>query len=150
MIRSWIGEAPTGRTGHGALLFGLVLLLAAHLAGGVHGATFTGPHTTIAAAVCSGEGHPGTGEGAHRPGAADGTQRSPGHDYRADSHFDHSVDRPRADSGDTAAALDDSGTVHGARDAAAFGRPCGGDHREGGPCAPGGRSALALHCVWRQ
>ncbi|MFD4476657.1 hypothetical protein ACFWPU_11160 [Streptomyces sp. NPDC058471] len=145
VIRLWIGEVPTGRAGRIALLFGLVLLITAHLSGGVHSATFAGPHAVVGAAACS-----GLEDETELPGIAGGEHR-PGHDHHADSHFDHTVDRPRVGSGDTAAApLDDPGTLQPAAGATAFSFACPGGPRNRAPCVPSGRAALVLNCTWRQ
>ncbi|MGB8939249.1 MAG: hypothetical protein WCD21_03265 [Streptomyces sp.] len=144
VVRLRIGRGPVGRAGRFALLFGLVLLITAHLSGGVHGAAFAGPHTVVGAAACSGAGSetgPATVGGEHRPG----------HEHHADSHFDHTVDRPRADSGEVAnPPLLDSGTTQPASATSEFSLACRGGPRSAALCTPGGHAALSLHCVWRQ
>ncbi|MEV8547802.1 hypothetical protein [Streptomyces sp. NPDC051572] len=141
MIRLRSGARSGGRSCRVGLLLGLVVLIAAHLAGSVHGSSFAGPYMSIAATTCH-----------HHADAHGGTMApSPGHDHRADGHIDHAADRPRAAADDTAAGPD-----HDALSPlppAPPGSPAGqiALHRPSGVSRPpGGPSTLALHCVWRQ
>uniref|UniRef100_UPI0015F08EC4 hypothetical protein n=1 Tax=Streptomyces sp. WELS2 TaxID=2749435 RepID=UPI0015F08EC4 len=88
------GDRSAGRSRHAALLIGLVLVIAAHLAGSVHACSFAGRGPSAVAAR----------EAAHPAGTADGTDPTgpPRHRHTADGHLDHTADRPRA-------ALDDTG-----------------------------------------
>ncbi|NGO14563.1 hypothetical protein G5C60_44970 [Streptomyces sp. HC44] len=132
-----------GRSGRIGLLLGLVLLVTAHLAGVVHGASFSGPHVSTVAAAWAAHGE-------HHEEKGDAVTPSPGHEHGADDHLDHAADRPRADLDDAVAELSHDGLPNrpGTADPAA-GRAAGRPPWDV-PDPPGGRSALSLHCVWRQ
>ncbi|MET9452133.1 hypothetical protein [Streptomyces cinerochromogenes] len=96
MIASWgSADGRPRRRRRAALLFGLVLVIAAHLSGAVHACSFAGPDPTAAVAR-------------HVPPVADDTGSGgsttppPQHRHAADGHADHTADRPRP-------ALDDTG-----------------------------------------
>lgn len=149
------------RAGRAALLLGLVVLIAAHLAGTVHGPVFTGAH---AGAGVSARAHSATGGSGPLPehGHGHGHERDQNHEHdheHSHGHVDHAVDRPRALAQPhalTAQSPDASGlSPSWSRLPAADARqsvPTGmaPEGSRGGPRAPDGRSALALHCVWRQ
>ncbi|MDX3695658.1 hypothetical protein PV726_36125 [Streptomyces europaeiscabiei] len=87
MIGSRAGAGAFGSAGRVGLLLGLVVILAAHLAGTVHGAAFEGPHLDMVVAV------------AHHDAYDDrGGHPSPhpehDHEHEADGHADHAADRP--------------------------------------------------------
>ncbi|MFG2524916.1 hypothetical protein [Streptomyces sp. NPDC048527] len=85
MIGLRIGTAAPGRRwGRTALLVGLVVLLAAHLAGTAHASAFAGPHVEPLVVACSHH---------DAQGAAKTVVPRPGHDHSADGHIDHGVDR---------------------------------------------------------
>ncbi|MBQ0984682.1 hypothetical protein KBZ10_09165 [Streptomyces sp. F63] len=153
MIGLRIGPPAAGRRGRIGLLLGLVVLIAAHLAGHVHGPAFTGPH---APAGASSSAHPTARDIVPSP------EHGPGHEHEhphADEHVDHAVDRPRAvvrpyavtAYGPDTSGLSSSLSWLSAADpqrSAVTGMVFEG--ARGGARAPDGRSALALHCVWRQ
>ncbi|WP_433453577.1 hypothetical protein ACQPXS_35635 [Streptomyces sp. CA-142005] len=132
---------PSGRAGQ---LLGLVLLITVHLAGHTHGAAFEGRHVDVAGVKRAHDTDVDTGE------ALAGT---PGHHHHhhPGAHIDHAVDRPRAVSADAT----DSAPVPDAVAAIPVTVPAPvrvGTTRDPppGPRSAYGRSALALHCVWRQ
>ncbi|WP_158711009.1 hypothetical protein [Streptomyces albus] len=168
MIGLRIGPSAAVRAGRMGLLLGLVVLIAAHLAGHVHGPAFTGALAQAGASSCA---HLTAWESGFSPeyGHERGHEHGHGHvrddehkheHHHADDHVDHAVDRPRA------VLQSHAVTVH-SPDASGLSRSASwlsaGDDRQyypstgtafegsrGGPRAPDGRSALALHCVWRQ
>lgn len=118
VIGSWGIERP-GRVG---LVLGVLLAVALHLVGTVHGAAFADPH--VPAVPASSAPHPG-------------------HDHHsAEGHIDHTADRPRA-----APADDQVPEADGPPDLAhhVFAVPSLGDSR-----SLHGSSAFLLHCVRRQ
>ena len=135
-----------GRSGRIGLLLGLVVIVAAHLTGTVHGSPFEG--SPVSAVVTVGAQH-----------RADGGPLAPApwHEPKAEGHADHTADRPRTVSvGDTVLGpgLDpgfdelalvpaDAPVPVGARGAQEV--PPGLK----GP-SPYGRSALVMHGVRRQ
>ncbi|WP_330308433.1 MULTISPECIES: hypothetical protein [unclassified Streptomyces] len=142
MIGLRSGARKGGRSGRVGLLLGLVVLIATHLAGAVHGASFGGPHMSIVATACP-----------HRDADSHGGTMapSPGHEHRTDGHIDHAADRPRAAADDAAADPDrdalspiPSETPGSVAGQVAWRRPPGVSR------APDGSSTLAFHCVWRQ
>ncbi|MZE80609.1 hypothetical protein [Streptomyces xinghaiensis] len=171
MIGLRIGPPAAVQVGRMGLLLGLVVLIAAHLAGHVHGPGFTGSRGQVGASSCAhltawGSGTPpepehGDGQdhehdhGSHHDHGSDHDQDQD----HADGHVDHAVDRPRAVAPPhavTAWSPDVSGMspypswlpAADAQQAPFSGSALEGSR--GGPRAPDGRSALALHCVWRQ
>jgi hypothetical protein len=142
VIRLQIGAKTAGRSGRVGLPLGLVVLIAAHLAGAVHGSSFAGPHLSVTAVACS-QGGAEAESGTLAP--------SPGHEHKADGHIDHAADRPRAAVDDTADEPDHDGIP--LIPPAAPGSPAGHaawQRPPGVPRSPDGRSTLTLHCVWRQ
>ncbi|WP_275558207.1 hypothetical protein [Streptomyces sp. 5-6(2022)] len=141
MIALRVRPVFTGCPGRAALLLGLVVLMAVHLAGAVHGAAFEGPDVRLAAVESAHSARHTPPAGGHE------------HEHEAHGHIDHAVDRPRG-----SAHPDDLGTgpaddglelfpSRPVRPAACpAGRPTG---HSAGAAAPQGRSTLALHCVWR-
>ncbi|MFF7093106.1 hypothetical protein ACFY9A_12010 [Streptomyces rubradiris] len=114
MIGTWGGgDGSAGRSRRAALLIGLVLVIAAHLAGSVHACSFAGTVPSAMAAP----------EATHPADTADGTAPTgpPRHRHTADGHLDHTADRPRA-------ALDDTGLD-------------GDQHPPAPPTVPRGRAA---------
>ncbi|MFC4467327.1 hypothetical protein ACFPH6_22830 [Streptomyces xiangluensis] len=130
----------TQRPAPSVLLIGLILLVASHLLGALHGPGFLGPHQPLTAvgavqsvsaveaeAVGSGHGH--------------------GHEFLEDT-VEHAVDRVRPSA---------DGPVHSPQIAepvtsrlvasASLSQAGPGD---GVPEPANGRSACARHCVWRQ
>jgi hypothetical protein len=143
VIGSRISPSTAVRAGRVGLLLGLVVLIAAHLAGTVHGSAFAGPHADVGVAACA---YSGTND----------SEPSPEHEHHVDDHIDHVVDRPRASvhhavteqGHDGAWPFSSSLSAGDAQPPAVTGAVSGG--RRGGFRALDGRSALALHCVWRQ
>ncbi|MGP4086082.1 hypothetical protein [Streptomyces sp. KR55] len=124
------------------LLIGLILLVASHLVGALHGPGFLGPHKSLSPV------------GVVQPVApvkAEAVEAGHGHDHDHEFHEDtveHAVDRVRsaADGPAHAPQIDEpatgqlvtSGSLGHARPEAGVPEPAGG------------RSACARHCVWRQ
>ncbi|MGW2920029.1 hypothetical protein ACWDBF_19520 [Streptomyces angustmyceticus] len=169
MVRVERGRGARGRPVRAALLLGLLLLVGVHLVGALHGPGFLGPYTAHSAAVCgeqavlaaaSGDDRPparlredGPGSQAQTPAHAhaQGRGHGRGHEHGHDDGVTHAVDRLRAGPGQpaaaphTAVALPAEPVAATAAPASPPGRPRGSPPRTGD-----GRSALALHCVWRQ
>lgn len=128
------------------LLIGLILLVASHLVGALHGPGFLGPHKPLTAvgvvqSVAAVETE--TVESGHGHGH--------GHDHHHEFHEDtveHAVDRVRssADGPVHSPQIDEPTTSRLAASASlGHARPEDGD-----PEPSGGRSACTRHCVWRQ
>ncbi|WP_212913677.1 hypothetical protein [Streptomyces sp. TS71-3] len=139
MIGVWARPAATRRSGRGALVLGLVLLIAAHIGGAHHHATFDEPFTVVVACTPQEDGDHATGSVEH----------GPWHRHTAGAHVDHSMDRPRA--------RDDAPATGGALAGHALPGPWNpgavapADRRPRDVTeSPPGRSVLALNCVWRQ
>lgn len=125
------------------LLIGLILLVASHLVGAVHGPGFLGPHKPLTAvgvvqsvaaveaeAVESGHGH--------------------GHDHELhEDTVEHAVDRVRSSADGPVHAPQIADPVTSRLVARAPLSHAAGP-AEGVPEPSGGRSACARHCVWRQ
>ncbi|MBP8535534.1 hypothetical protein [Streptomyces sp. MK37H] len=143
VIGSRIRPASAECPGRAALLLGLVVLIAVHLAGVAHGAAFEGPHVGLATVgSCV---HPG-----EKSDIAEPTAPAPGHQHEAHGHIDHAVDRPRDSAHDHGPAPAHEGPSP-TSSPAAWPFPDAARHPANVSRAPGGgRSTLALHCVWRQ
>jgi hypothetical protein len=124
------------------LLLGLVLLVAAHLLGALHGPGFA-RHTPVAGSAVS---HAALVDAPHAvatPGPAHH------HDYGFDDSIEHAVDRLRAPADQAIDAPGDAGPF--TYEAAAVAVPAvsaAGTLGAHGPSEAG--SAHALHCIWRQ
>jgi hypothetical protein len=122
-------------------MLGLLVLITAHLAGAVHGASFAGPHMSAVAAVS--EHGAGDDDGSHMP--------DPGHDHESEGHIDHAAARPRMAVQDTADEPHHEGisliTPEATRATDVL-AAC--SHPPRASAGSDGSSTLALHCVWRQ
>ncbi|GAA1707942.1 hypothetical protein [Streptomyces yatensis] len=132
--------AFTGCPGRAALLMGLVVLIAVHLAGAVHGAAFEGSHVGLDAVESSHATAP----------AAPAHGHEQEHEHEAHGHIDHAADRPRgpARSPDDLGAdpADDGLVLFPSLPESPVAYMAGLSQ---GAAAPRGRFTLVLHCVWR-
>ncbi|MFF4113620.1 hypothetical protein [Streptomyces sp. NPDC001714] len=140
MIRTMVGRRAQHRPLPTVLLLGLILLVASHLVGALHGPAFLGPHqpiTTTHVMVST---------------AKEQTASDPDHGRRhgdaSDDTLQHAVDRVR-DSADLPAhapqllePVVDRPDTHPWLGRAG---PTDSD-----PAPDGGRSACVRHCLWRQ
>lgn len=129
------------RPGRAGLFLGLVLLIAAHLAGAVHASSFTGPHVAVEAAAQA------------RPPADTGHDHEPAPAQRhsAGGHIDHAADRPRTTADGAVADCDQADPAAGSCGSAGSAvMPTSWDRpADAAACATDGPRTLALHCVWR-
>ena len=136
MVRSCALRRPAPS----ALFIGLIVLVASHLVGALHGPGFVGPHKVVTASSA-----PSTVIAepvAHR------SRHGHGHDVFDDS-LEHAVDRVRVNADLPARAPQPVGPMVAHRPATSpsLERAAPAD----GASAPAhGRSACAQHCVWRQ
>lgn len=138
-----VDSRTTRRTAPSVLLIGLILLVAPHLLGALHGPGFVGSHQPL------------TAVGAAQPvavakAAATGSDHGHGHGH-GHEHEDtvaHAVDRVRGTAGHPVDAPQIVEPVTGLPVTSAS--PGHADPRDGVPGPPGGRSACARHCIWRQ
>ncbi len=134
------GSRPQPRPAPSVLLIGLILLVASHLVGALHGPGFLGPHkplTTANVVLSTAPAEP----------LAFGPEHGHDHDVFEDT-VEHAVDRVRV-SADR--PVHDPELVEPVVDRPGMspspGRAVPGD---GVPVQGVGRSACARHCVWRQ
>ncbi len=122
------------------LLIGLILLVAPHLLGVVHGPGFLGPHQPLTAV--------GVAQSVV-PLEAVGSDHDHGHDHEyVEDTVEHAVDRVRssADGPVRTPQIDEPVTSRlAARSSLSHTGP-----EAGVPELSSGRSACARHCVWRQ
>ncbi|WP_069758166.1 hypothetical protein [Streptomyces sp. LUP47B] len=137
-----IGVRVSGHPRRAGLLLGLVLLTVAHLVGAVHGSAFEGPHLNAVADVAPVGVQETADSGRFTP--------HPGHHHHWDGHIDHAADRPRTASPDDTVppSVPDGLALPQARVGTGGAAPR--DPPGTNSPSPYGRSALALHCVWRQ
>jgi hypothetical protein len=143
MIRVLGGGRADARPLLSTLLIGLVLLVAAHLLGALHGPGFTASHASLPGVACS---HPASVGSSHVEAAP-----GPGHEHqqRGNGEIEHAVDRLRAPA-DQAPAVAEAAESF-SYEAAVSTLPSGLAERPGNSHSPpDGRSTLVLHCVWRQ
>ncbi|MFD4509285.1 hypothetical protein [Streptomyces sp. NPDC058457] len=141
MIRTMVGRRARRGSLPSVLLLGLILLVAAHLVGALHGPGFLGPHqpittTHVPVSTAKEQVASGTDHGHHHGDASD------------EDSLQHAVDRVR-DSADLPVHIPDLV-------APVLDRP--DTHPSLGRAGPtdsdsapdGGRSACVRHCLWRQ
>jgi hypothetical protein len=138
------GTVADGHSGRSSALLGLVLLIAVHVAAGLHSSSaFAEPHFQTAASACR---HLDQVE----PESAT-VQPAPEHDHDGTgTHVDHAVDRLRtaAHNGSPQAELVTL-SPSPYEDSLPEGRPRG-PTRRAQETSDGARSLLTLHCVRRQ
>ncbi|MFI6008671.1 hypothetical protein ACIBAG_07545 [Streptomyces sp. NPDC051243] len=129
------------------LLIGLILLVASHLVGALHGPGFLGSHQPFSAVGVVQSAAPVEAEA-----IGSGHGHDHGHDRDHEVHEDtveHAVDRVRSSVDGPAHAPQIEEPATGLLAASApLGHAAGPG--VGVPDPAGGRSACALHCVWRQ
>ena len=141
VIRVMVGSRAQRRPMLSVLLIGLILLVASHLVGALHGPGFLGPHEPVTLTAST---TPSTT--AVEP-LAFGPEHGHGHDIRDDS-VEHSVDRVRASTDRPAHAAN---LVEPVVDRPVTGASPGpAAPRGGAPPPAGGRSPCVRLCVWRQ
>ncbi|MFF7647528.1 hypothetical protein [Streptomyces canus] len=139
MIRVMVGSRALRRPAPSVLLIGLILLVASHLLGALHGPGFLGPHQPFA--MASAPVSRATEQ------MASGPDHGHGHDVFDDA-VEHAIDRVRVPvdrpfhAPQPAEPVVDRPRLH----------PFSGraDSRDGVPAPGGGRSVCARHCLWRQ
>ncbi|MDF2264979.1 hypothetical protein P2Q00_05910 [Streptomyces coacervatus] len=142
MIRVMVGGRVQRRSVPSALLIGLILLVAPHLLGALHGPGFLGPqqpliNASAAQSVATAEE------------AASGSDHDHGDGHESVEDFvPHPVDRVRDSADHPVPAPQLAGLVISRPVTRASVDRVG--PRDGVPWPPGGRSACARHCLWRQ
>lgn len=145
VIRVMVGSRAQSRRAPSVLLIGLILLVASHLVGALHGPGFHGPHKPL---------FPIAGVALQAPAMEPvAIESDHGHGHHHDVHedtVDHAVDRVR-DSSDPDRTAPAPQLVEPVADhPATSASPHVAGPGDGGPSPGGGRSACARHCVWRQ
>ncbi|MFR0359793.1 hypothetical protein [Streptomyces sp. MCC20] len=135
-----VGSRVLRRPAPSVLLIGLIVLVASHLVGALHGPGFVGPHKPVAVIAASST--------AVAEPEIPGSRHGHSHDVFDDS-LEHAVDRVRATADLPAHAPQPVEPVvaqrPGTRPSPRRAAPAGG------VSAPAhGRSVCAQHCVWRQ
>jgi hypothetical protein len=137
-----VGNRVQRRPASSLLLIGLILLVASHLLGALHGPGFVGPHQPLTVGGV-------TQSAAVAETAVTESDHGHGHDHEVfEDTVAHAVDRVRDSADHPAHAPQIAEPVMDRPVTSALsGRadPSGGD-----PGPPGGRSACARLCVWRQ
>ncbi|MCF3130440.1 hypothetical protein [Streptomyces olivochromogenes] len=141
MSRVWMVRRASMRPGRVGFFLGLVLLIAAHLAGAVHASSFTGPHVAVETAAVP------------RPPAETGHDHEPAPEHRHSSggHIDHAADRPRTTAGEAVTESDQAEPAAGSSGSADGALMLAVRCRRSDTAVPTSDSPriLALHCVWR-
>lgn len=141
-----VGSRVRGRPAPSVLLIGFILLVASHLLGALHGPGFLGPHAPLMPLRAV---QPTTAAEAVEVAGAEATGSDHEHHHEVfEDTVEHAIDRVRVSADGPLHApqpvepVIDQPFTHASPDRA------GPD--SGLPWPPGGRSACARHCVWRQ
>ena len=139
-----VGSRLRGRPAPSVLLIGFILLVACHLLGALHGPGFLGPHTPLMPLRAV---QPAAAAEAVEAAKAIGSDHDHRHEIFEDT-IEHAVDRVRVAADGPLHAPQLVEPVVDQPDTYASPGRDGPD--SGVPWPPGGRSACARHCVWRQ